>query len=215
MKTLDDYTDEQLLQYKEQLSGTGKDEEIMEYLINKYKYLVRRKANQMFLLGGDKDDLIQEGMIGLFKAVREYDAIKNVEFRYFAELCITRQLYTAVSASQRKKHQPLNTYVSFYDIKNPMAENGEKQILLEDLIASGSSKNPEELWIDKENGLLLEHVIEENLSGFEKKVVESYLDGNTYQEIAERLGKPVKSIDNAMQRIKRKLKQVMAEEEIR
>lgn len=210
MESYEKYSDEQLLKFREQICGTKEEEEITEFLINKYKILVLRKAKQMFLLGGEKDDLIQEGMIGLFKAVREYDSDKNIEFKYFANLCITRQLYTAVSVSQRKKHQPLNSYISFYDSTGYQNFNGDnRERSLEETLESDVNRNPEELWIDRENLNDLEEVMEENLSSLEKMVVEYYIEGMSYQNIALQLNKTPKSIDNAMQRIKRKLKKAI------
>lgn len=210
MEALDNYSDKQLMEYRETVRGTEKEEEIVAYLLDKYKYLVLRKAKQMFLLGGDKDDLIQEGMIGLFKAVREYNPKKEVDFAYFAELCITRQLYTAVSSSQRKKHQPLNTYVSFYDVLNTDVKEGGKRVFLGETLSSDVNRNPEELWIDKENLTLLEDEMEKNFSKLEKQVAEYYIEGKNYQEIAVLLGKTPKSIDNAIQRIKKKLKVILS-----
>lgn len=185
------------------------EREITDYLMDKYKYLVRKKAKAMYLIGGDNDDLIQEGMIGLFKAIRDYDPQKENAFFAFADLCISRQLYTAVSASQRKKHSPLNSYVSFYAEEHSEQERG---IPLLEILESMSDKNPEELVIDRENVADLKKKLYHNLSGMEKEVLKYYLEGVSYIQIGEILGKSPKSVDNALQRVKHKLSAILQRE---
>ena len=176
------------------------DAGIMDYVLDKYKPLVRKKANAMFLIGGDTDDLIQEGMIGLFKAIRDFRQEKEASFYHFAEICITRQIYSAVEASNRKKHAPLNTYVSFY------SETGEEGQPLSEVLISENSDNPEERMIERENVEQFLEQIRENLSKMECKVLDDYLSGLNYKQIAEKMGKQPKAIDNALQRIKNKIR---------
>lgn len=174
--------------------------EITDYIMNKYKNLVRKRANAMFLIGGDTDDLIQEGMIGLFKAIRDYRQEKDSSFYHFADLCITRQIYHAVEASQRKKHQPLNTYVS---LNAEMGQEGEDTLL--DLLESFENLNPEQLLIDRENTRAIQEQLKKNLSRFERQVLQLYLQGMNYRQIAAQLEKEPKAIDNALQRIRGKI----------
>lgn len=174
--------------------------DIMDYILDKYKPLVRKRANAMFLIGGDTDDLIQEGMIGLFKAIRDYDSKKEASFFSFAELCITRQMYSAVEASNRKKHVPLNTYISF-DAKDSMDGKPLAETLTADMM-----ENPEQLVIAQENIRIFLENIKKRLSMMEQTVLEEYLSGLNYHQIAEKLGKSPKSIDNALSRIKAKIK---------
>ncbi|MCI8496100.1 MAG: RNA polymerase sporulation sigma factor SigH [Lachnospiraceae bacterium] len=188
-------TDETLIQ---QLRGG--QEEIMDYIMEKYKNLVRKRANAMFLIGGDTDDLIQEGMIGLFKAIREFRLERDSSFYYFADLCITRQIYHAVEASQRKKHQPLNGYIS---LNAQMGQEGEDTLL--DLLESFENVNPEQLLIDRENTKAIHEKLKNNLSKFERQVLQLYLQGMNYRQIAEYLKKEPKAIDNALQRIRGKV----------
>lgn len=176
------------------------DEKIMEFILAKYKPLVRKKANAMYLIGGDTDDLIQEGMIGLFKAIRDYNKEKESSFYHFAELCISRQIYTVVEASNRKKHAPLNSYVSLYSGTN------EDGVVLADSLTTGSMENPEQMMIDQENLVLFMEQLKERLSKMERQVLDLYLGGLNYQQIAEEMGKSPKAIDNALQRIKAKAK---------
>lgn len=176
------------------------DAAVMDFVLDKYKPLVRKRANAMFLIGGDTDDLIQEGMIGLFKAIRDFKEEREASFYHFAELCITRQIYSAVEASNRKKHAPLNTYVSFY------SETGEEGQPLSEVLISESADNPEQRMIEQEN---LEQFLEKlrgNLSKMECSVLDDYLSGLNYQQIAEKMGKSPKAIDNALQRIKTKIR---------
>ena len=181
------------------------EESIMDYICEKYKNLVRSKAKSMFILGADNEDLIQEGMIGLFKAVRDFDAGRDASFYTFAELCISRQMYTAVQASKRQKHRPLNTYVSL-DSSNTNNDDGRENLLLSELLTDRTEQSPEELFLDKERVADLERTIEEELSDFERQVLDLYLTGMTYTEIAKVLGRDEKATDNALQRLKSKIK---------
>lgn len=183
----------------------GGDSAAADFLMEKYKNYVRKKARSYFIIGGENDDMIQEGMIGLFKAVRDYDASKQVSFRAFAEMCVQRQMITAVKAATRKKHVPLNTYVSFS--RQAADEDGERT--LQDVIGISNDLNPEELFIGRENLEYIEKKINEDLSKLEKQVLTQYLLGISYQEIADSLGKTVKCIDNALQRIKKKLERYL------
>lgn len=186
------------------------ESDITDYLMDKYKDLVRSKAKAMFILGADNEDLIQEGMIGLFKAVRDYDCGRDASFHTFARLCISRQMYTAVQASGRKKHAPLNYYISLYG-GNEQQEDGEKPgELLEHLASdSGQGRNPEEMLIDRENTRHLETAIENELSPFEKQVLDLCMTGMGYVEIAKVLGREEKATDNAIQRIKAKIRRII------
>ena len=179
------------------------DQEAMEKLLNKYKEMVLGKARSMYILGGDSDDLIQEGMLGLFKAVRDYDCGRDASFRTFAQLCVTRQLYTAVKASSRKKHLPLNTAIS---LSRPVREDGEEEEEFLDCLEADASSNPEVYLIGQEEMERLEEKIERELSPFEKQVMELHLTGMGYVEIAHILNRDEKSTDNALQRIRTKLK---------
>lgn len=179
------------------------EEYITDYIMNKYKNLVRSKAQTMYLLGADSEDLIQEGMIGLFKAIRDYDCGRDASFYTFADLCISRQMYKAVQAAGRQKHLPLNTYISF----KPMGDGEEEEAL--DYISSKTELNPEELFIDKESLEDLEKKIEKELSNFEKQVLDLYMVGMSYVQIAKILGKDEKSTDNALQRTKGKIKKLV------
>lgn len=191
-------TDEQLI--RKLRNG---ESAITDYIMNKYKYLVRRKAKAMYLLGGENDDLIQEGMIGLFKAIRDYDLEQEVSFYSFAELCISRQLYSAVKASQRKKHMPLNSYVSIYDNEDPVKE--EKQQPLVETIQAHKDNNPEEIFLNKEYMEKMQKQLQGKLSDLESRVLYLHLLGEDYKTIASLLNKSPKSIDNTLQRIKNKI----------
>ena len=197
------YSDEELMMHLQ-----DGDAGIIDFIMNKYKNLVKSKAKSMYILGADKDDLIQEGMIGLFKAVRDYDSGRDASFFTFADLCISRQMYTAVQASRRQKHIPLNTYISLYATAKENAEN-EEDMALVNILALKSEQSPEEMLIDKENVEQLEKTIEKELSSFEKQVLDLYLTGMRYTQIAKVLGKDEKSTDNALQRIKSKLKKAI------
>ena len=188
------YSDEELIVKLREGDG-----DIADYLIEKYKPLVRKKTNAMYLIGGENEDLIQEGMIGLFKAIRNYNEEKGCNFFSFAELCIGSQLYSALESSNRKKHQPLNTYISF------SATEGENGMTLEELL-TGYGINPEQMMLEAERQREFAAKLEEKLSPMEKKVLKLYLDGNSYIKIGELLGKPAKSIDNTLQRIRSKIR---------
>ena len=183
------------------------DTAIMDYIISKYKHVVIRAAKAMYLLGGENDDLIQEGMIGLFKAVRDFDINQETSFYSFAELCISRQMYTAIKLSQRQKHMPLNSYISLYDIKKTASE--DKQSPLIEQLEMETNNNPEELFIDKERMLMLVHELNERLSDMERRVLHLHLQGEDYRAIAELLDKSPKSIDNALQRIRQKMRTIL------
>lgn len=173
----------------------------LEYIMSKYKNFVRVKAKSYFLIGADKDDILQEGMIGLYKAIRDFDESKAHSFRAFAEVCITRQIITAIKTATRQKHIPLNTYVS---LSKPIYDEESERTLL-DIITANMITNPEELIISKEELKNIENKINSLLSSLEQEVLGLYLNGKSYQEIADIIGKEPKSIDNALQRVKRKL----------
>jgi RNA polymerase sporulation-specific sigma factor len=203
LESYQDLTDEQLIAVLKDSGDT--DGKIMDYILDKYKPLVRKKANAVFLIGGETDDLIQEGMIGLFKAIRDFDNTKEASFFHFAELCITRQLYKAVEASNRKKHAPLNSYVSFY------SENGENGYPLAETLTMDGIGNPEQMMIDQENVEQFWKRLRIHLSRMEREVLDQYLAGLHYQQIAEKMGKTPKSIDNALSRIKAKIREMNPE----
>ncbi len=178
-----------------------------EYLLNKYKNFVRSRARSYFLIGADHEDIVQEGMIGLYKAIRDYRPEKLSSFRAFAELCITRQIITAIKTATRQKHIPLNSYIS---LNKPLYDEESDRTLM-DVIMEGRVSNPEEIIINREDLISINEKIKEVLSGLEQEVLNAYLDGKSYQEIAESLGRHVKSIDNALQRVKRKLEKYLEE----
>jgi RNA polymerase sporulation-specific sigma factor len=181
------------------------DNVALEYLINKYKNFVRAKARSYFLIGADREDIIQEGMIGLYKAIRDFRMDKLSSFRAFAELCITRQIITAIKTATRQKHIPLNSYVS---LNKPIYDEDSDRTLL-DVISGTKITDPEELIISREEFDDIEEKMGEILSSLEWKVLMSYLEGKSYQEIAEELNRHVKSIDNALQRVKRKIERYL------
>ena len=181
---------------------------ITDFIMDKYKFLVKKKAKAMYLLGGENDDLIQEGMIGLFKAVRDYDLNQEMSFASFANLCISRQMYTAIKISQRKKHMPLNSYVSLYATEEE--ENDEMQAPLIEQLQLGKDNNPEELFLDKEYFAMIDEQLKQRLSDFENRVLHLHLMGEDYKTIARLLDKSPKSIDNALQRIKQKVFDILA-----
>ena len=183
------------------------DADASEYLLNKYKNFVRSKARSYFLVGADHEDIVQEGMIGLFKAIRDYQAERLSSFRAFAELCITRQIITAIKTATRQKHVPLNSYVS---LNKPIYDEESDRTLM-DVIVEGRAQNPEELIIGRENLVSFRDQVDKVLSGLEQDVLNAYLDGKSYQEIADKLGRHVKSIDNALQRVKRKMEKFLEE----
>ncbi|MCL9663271.1 RNA polymerase sporulation sigma factor SigH [Paenibacillus hunanensis] len=181
------------------------DSEALEYLITKYKNFVRAKARSYFLIGADREDIVQEGMIGLYKSIRDFKNDKLSSFKVFAELCITRQIITAIKTATRQKHIPLNSYVS---LDKPIYDEDSDRTLL-DVICGSPMSDPEELVINKEEFTGLEDKMSEILSDLERKVLMLYLDGRSYQEIAVDLCRHVKSIDNALQRVKRKLERYL------
>ena len=177
----------------------------LDYMINKYRNFVRAKARSYFLIGADREDIIQEGMIGLYKAIRDFRNDKLSSFRAFAELCVTRQIITAIKTATRQKHIPLNSYVS---LNKPIYDEDSDRTLL-DVLSGSKISDPEELVISREEFMDIEAKMEQILSDLEWKVLMSYLDGKSYQEIAVDLDRHVKSIDNALQRVKRKLEKYM------
>ena len=193
----------------EQVVGQAQkgDSVAIEYLLSKYKNFVRSKARSYFLIGADHEDIVQEGMIGLFKAVRDYQAERLSSFRAFAELCITRQIITAIKTATRQKPVPLNSYVS---LNKPIYDEESDRTLM-DVIVEGRAQNPEELIIGRENLVSIRDSVDQVLSTLEQDVLNAYLDGKSYQEIADKLGRHVKSIDNALQRVKRKLEKYLEE----
>ena len=203
MGRYDQYSDEELI-----VRLREGETEISDYLMEKYKEFVRKKARAMFLIGGETDDLIQEGMIGLFKAIQNYQADKETSFRTFASLCIDRQLYSAVQNSNRQKHQPLNSYVSLYE---ESVEEGKKVPLI-DTIEPQEENNPEALYFGKEFTEIFLERLKENLSTLENHVLELHLMGTDYRKIAELLGKSPKAVDNALQRIKSKAQKLLKNE---
>ena len=186
------------------------DSEALDYLIQKYRNFVRAKARTYFLIGADKEDIVQEGMIGLYKAIRDFKGDKLSSFKAFAELCITRQIITAIKTATRQKHIPLNSYVS---LDKPIYDEESDRTLM-DVISGAKVLNPEELFINQEEFDDIELKMAELLSDLERKVLALYLDGQSYQEISEELNRHVKSIDNALQRVKRKLERYLEVREI-
>ncbi len=187
------------------IRASAGDVAAIEFLLVKYKNFVRSKARSYFLIGADKEDIVQEGMIGLYKAMRDYKLDKKASFRAFAELCITRQIITAIKTATRQKHKPLNSYVS---LNKPIYED-ECERTLVDIIGGEKMLNPEEIVIDQEDLTIIESKIGEMLSDLERKVLSLYLQGKSYVEIGKKLNRHVKSIDNALQRIKGKLEKYL------
>lgn len=181
--------------------------ELQDYMITRYKNLVKTKSRAYFIIGADKEDIIQEGMIGLYKAIRDFNCEKQVSFYSFAELCITRQIITAIKAATRKKHSPLNSYVS---LNKPMyeTENGSASI---EVMLKGNILSPEELLIDRENKNSIEYHMGKDLSDLEYNVLVLYLRGKSYSEIAKSMRKEEKSIDNAIQRVRKKVGKILTE----
>ncbi|MDD3395119.1 MAG: RNA polymerase sporulation sigma factor SigH [Anaerotignum sp.] len=194
------YKDEELVSMSQQ--GNTQAE---EHLMDKYKPLVKARSRAYFLIGADSEDIIQEGMIGLYKAVRDYNMERNASFCGFAELCVNRQMITAIKAATRHKHQPLNSYIS---LNKPIFDDDSEQTYI-DLLQEGELLNPEALFIGQENKDYIETQMVKNLSGFETKVLDLYLQGRSYFEIAKSLKKNEKSIDNALQRVKKKLERFL------
>ncbi len=195
-------SDEELLSL-----SAGGDKCAEEEMLHRYKNFVRRKVRAYFLVGADTDDIVQEGMIGLYKAIRDYNSEKNPNFKAFAELCITRQVITAVKSSRRNKHTPLNSYIS---LNRPAFEN-ESEMTLFDTITQETASDPEEMVIDSETVSEIKEKAKKALSKFEYEVFELFLQGCSYIEISEHTAKSPKSIDNALQRIKKKISAVLAD----
>ena len=193
----------------EQLIRALRDGErgVMDFIMEKYKSMVRKKARAMFLLGGENEDLIQEGMIGLIKAVRDYDAAQGASFASFAELCVSRQMYSAIEASRRKKHLPLNSYISLYE--EGETEDDGRNVPLIDTIESEGESDPEAIYFGKEYTEAFVEQLKERLSPLEKHVLYLHLMGTDYRTIAELLDKSPKSVDNALQRIKSKAEKML------
>ena len=202
MKNYEEYQDEELIRRLRDGDGS-----VMDYLMEKYKNLVRKEANAMYLLGGETDDLIQEGMIGLIKAVRDFDVTQKTSFSSFAELCVSRQMYSAIEASNRKKHLPLNSYVSLYEDSEEVGEG--RSLPLIDTIESSKENDPEVLYFGKEYTEAFAEQLKELLSPLENHVLYLHLMGTDYRTIAELLGKSPKSVDNALQRIKTKAQKIL------
>lgn len=198
VENLQDLLDDELIRLSQQGHSYA-----LELLIQRYRSFVLSKARTYFLVGGDKEDVTQEGMIGLYNAICDYDQNKITSFRAFADLCITRQIITAIKAATRQKHTPLNTYTS---LNKPIYDEDSDRMLI-DLIEESRVSDPQELIIYEENLKRLKSKLSQALSDFEYKVLNLYLDGYTYQEISDKLNRHVKSIDNALQRIKRKFEQ--------
>ena len=199
----DSMDDEQLIV----LIHDGDSNETVDFIMNKYKDLVRKKAASMYILGADRDDLIQEGMIGLFKAVRDYDSGRDASFSTFAELCISRQMYSAIKALSRKKHMPLNSYISIYASREDYMQDGDAS--LEELLESDSKLIPEQYVLDQEGLQILEENIDKELSELERQVLDLYITGMSIKNIAKVLGRDEKSTDNAMQRVRAKLRKYL------
>ena len=197
---LDRLSDEELV-----VSARSGNDAALEYLMKKYSSMVRRRSRTYFLIGADRDDIMQEGMIGLFKAVRDYDTAKPAGFKAFAELCVTRQIITAVKTATRLKHMPLNTYIS---LNRPLFDEEYEMTLMDTISEDSATVNPEDIIVNRERFSDVELKVSEVLSGFERKVLASYLQGKSYQEIGAELGRESKSIDNALQRIKRKIEKL-------
>jgi RNA polymerase sporulation-specific sigma factor len=181
------------------------DTEALEFLLEKYKNYVKMKARSYFLIGADNEDVVQEGMIGLYKAIRDFNPDKLASFKAFAELCITRQMITAIKTATRQKHIPLNSYVS---LNKPVYEESSERLLM-DVLSSDTLSNPEDLFIGQEDYVRIEEQIQKLLSGFEREVLTLYLQGLSYQEISVLVKRHVKSVDNALQRVKRKLEKLV------
>ena len=198
------FTDEEII-----IKVHNNDECAMDYIITKYKNLVKIKARAYFLMGADREDIIQEGMIGLYKAIRDFNSEKEVCFNTFASICITRQILTAIKNASRQKHMPLNSYVSLN--KSIYAE--EEKAFIDELIPKNIS-NPEELLIGKEDKIYIEESLLKHLSEFEHRVLSLYLAGNSYSKIASKIEKDEKSIDNALQRVRKKLEKIIKEKNL-
>lgn len=204
-KKYEQYTDEELIKIIR-----DDDKQAQDYLMRKYKNLVRVKARAYFIIGADKEDIIQEGMIGLYKAIRDYNYDKHTTFYFFAELCINRQIITAIKAATRQKHIPLNSYVS---LNKPVFEENCERTYIE-LLSEHKPSNPEELFIGREERQYIEEHMAEKLSELERRVLHFYLQGTSYLEIAAITKKDQKSIDNALQRVKRKVFKILEQKNL-
>ena len=203
-----DMTDEEILK----LIKT-KDDEALDYLICKYKDIVNSKVNKYFIIGAEKEDIMQEGLIGLYKAIKDYNSEKQNSFKSFANLCIERQLITAIKSSIRQKHIPLNSYLSL-NMNAYENEDGNSETQVMEVLDTNVVEDPLETLTKKEYMLNVENVIDTHLSDFEKKVLNRYIQGDSYVAIAERLDAPVKSVDNAIQRIRKKTAKGLSIEKI-
>ena len=198
-ESLASFTDEKLAALAQ-----GGDDRAFDYLLDKYRVLVRKKSSSYYIIGADRDDIIQEGMIGLFKAVRDFDPGREASFKTFADICVSRQMLTAVKNALRQKHAPLNFYVS---LNKPIAESdGESE--LADVFGGNETANPEDIVINREKADCLEVKVNEALSRFELRVLSLYLQGNSYMSIGKAIGKDSKSVDNAIQRIRKKIERI-------
>ncbi len=184
------------------------DAHAADLLMVRYKDMVKSLAGSMYIIGGETEDLIQEGMIGLFEAVRDYDSGRDASFRTFARLCVSRKMYSAIKLSGRKKHMPLNTYISIYNEDDPR-EDGGSSVPLQDVLSAGSDTEPESIILNQEKALEISEAIERELSPLEKSVMDLFMTGMGYTEIARVLGRDEKSTDNALQRIRGKLKKYL------
>lgn len=193
MDNYEQFTDEELI---ERLRDG--EQELEDYLMEKYKGMVLKKAHAMFIVGGEREDLIQEGMIGLFRALRDYQPGKSATFATFANLCVERQIYKAIEMSGRLKNKPLNSYISLSEEESPILDS-----------LAFEQQDPEAIVIDRENVNVMQKKIRQHLSRFETRVLDSYLEGMTYIQIAEAMGKRPKSIDNALQRIRGKIREFL------
>ena len=203
-----DMTDEEILK----LIKT-KDNEALDYLICKYKDIVNSKVNKYFIIGAEKEDIMQEGLIGLYKAIKDYNSEKQNSFKSFANLCIERQLITAIKSSNRQKHIPLNSYLSL-NMNAYENEDGNSETQVMEVLDTNVVEDPLETLTKKEYMLNVENVIDTHLSDFEKKVLNRYIQEDSYVAIAERLDAPVKSVDNAIQRIRKKTAKGLSIEKI-
>ncbi len=198
-KSFASFSDEDLVA----LAQKGNDK-ALDHLLGKYFVYVRTKSLSYYIAGADRDDIIQEGMIGLFKAVRDFSSERGVTFKTFADVCVTRQILTAVKNASRQKHAPLNFYVSL----NKSVTDNEEDSTLADILGHSKNANPEDILIEKENADTLGTEMHRLLSDFELQVLSLYLQGKSYADIGTEIGKAPKSVDNALQRIKKKFEKL-------
>lgn len=204
---LEEMTDEELITYVKQGNNQA-----LDLLMDRYKELVNIKVSRYYMAGAEREDIVQEGLIGLFKAIKNFDAEKNITFKTFANVCIERQLITAIKASNRQKHIPLNSYLSLNTTGNNNDEDGDKDMF--DTLVLDVMEDPLDMLTKKEYYQSVEDIIENTLSDFEKKVLDHYMRGQSYVQIAEELDSPVKSVDNAIQRIRKKALKNMEEDDL-